>query len=245
MKTMQSPSNNNTDPPIYEEDDLTSEDKTLVEQPVYFRTDFEGFMDMYSDGQQVGEYLQAHEKWFSHCAEPMKAEPFGKNGYTLTVGRFVSLGYEVEPKMSVILEPSLNGKYVMRSVPTADYIPPGYKVDYESSMILEEVSRENLAKEIKILFQKKGIKELPSSITKVNWQLHLQVAVRFPKFIYRLPKSLLQTTGDALLSQIIRQISPHLSYKVQEDFHHRFNLPIPPKTGRRCWKMSLETELLR
>ena len=202
-------------------------------------------MEMYCDMPTVANYLHAHENWFSRCAQPMKAEPFGENGYTLTVGKFGSHGYEVEPKMSVILEPPLSGRYIMRSIPMEDYMPPGYKVDYQSSMVLEEIATEVAAKEMETLFQKKGIKDFPLSITKVNWQLQLRVAVKFPKLINKLPPSLIRSTGDALLSQIIRQISPRLSYKVQEDFHTCFNLPLPPKTSRRCWQTSLKTQVLR
>jgi len=75
---------------------------------------------------------------------------------------------------------------------------------------------------------------LPSEITKVNWELDLQVKVQFPRFIYKLPITLLRDTGDRLLNQIIKQVSPRLSYKVQKDFHTRFNLPIPPKSTRTC-----------
>ncbi len=32
---------------------------------------------------KVAEYLNAHALWFSHCAEPMKVQPLGENGYAL------------------------------------------------------------------------------------------------------------------------------------------------------------------
>jgi hypothetical protein len=241
---MQSPSNDHSQSSPSETQDLIPEEQIIVEEPVCFQTDFEGFMDMYCDLPTVAEYLQTHENWFSRCAEPMKAEPFGKNGYTLTVGRFGSHGYEVEPKMTVILETPDSGRYIMRSIPTEEYMPPGYKVDYQSSLFLEEIAMETASKEIEHLFKKKGVDNLPLGITKVNWQLHLSVLVKFPRFIYKLPLSLIENAGDALLSQIIRQISPRLSYKVQEDFHRSFNLPLPPKTSRRCWRAALETEVL-
>ncbi|MFM6897022.1 MAG: DUF1997 domain-containing protein, partial [Microcystis panniformis] len=34
------------------------------------------------------------------------------------------------------------------------------------------------------------------------------------------------------LTQIVRQVSPRLTYKVQEDFHSSFNLPLPPASSR-------------
>ncbi|MDY7014297.1 MAG: DUF1997 domain-containing protein, partial [Cyanobacteriota bacterium] len=63
-------------------------------------------------------------------------------------------------------------------------------------------------------------------------QLQLKVTVNFPKFIYKLPPSLIQSTGDRLLAQIVRQISPRLTYKVQKDFHRSLDLPLPPKQSR-------------
>jgi len=35
-------------------------------------------------------------------------------------------------------------------------------------------------------------------VTRVEWQLDLAVYVQFPKFIQRLPKSMVQSTGDRL-----------------------------------------------
>ncbi|MFP4008109.1 MAG: DUF1997 domain-containing protein, partial [Spirulinaceae cyanobacterium] len=35
-----------------------------------------------------------------------------------------------------------------------------------------------------------------------------------------------------LLAQIVRQVSPRLTYKVQKDFHDRLGLPLPPKQSR-------------
>lgn len=69
-------------------------------------------------------------------------------------------------------------------------------------------------------------------ITKINWRLSLGVEVIFPAFIYKLPMSVIKNTGDRLLTQIIKQVSPRLSYKVQKDFHESFDLPIPPATAR-------------
>jgi hypothetical protein len=63
-------------------------------------------------------------------------------------------------------------------------------------------------------------------ITIVEWQLDLTVYIHFPKFIQRLPKSMVQTTGDRLLNQIVRQVSRRLTHKVQEDFHKSLGLPL-------------------
>jgi hypothetical protein len=184
---------------------------------VPFQTSFAGYMEMYSDAQTVAAYLQAHEGWFCRCAEPMKTSPFGENGYILTVGKYGAFGYEVEPKMGIVLDPpSSEGVYRMQSVPIPDDSLAGYQVDYQATMSLVEVP-----------YSSKSL-----TITRVSWELHMTVIVSFPKFVYKLPMSLIQQTGDRLLCQIVRQISPRLTYKVQQDFHKKANLPIPPKSSR-------------
>jgi hypothetical protein len=202
-------------------------------QAVKFQTRFAGYMEMYSDAQQVAAYLSAHEGWFCRCAEPMKTSPLGKNGYILTVGQYGAFGYEVEPKMAVVLEPPANtGVYYMHSIPIPNEPSLGYEVDYQATMQLEEVPRDLAAEGLEKSFAKLGKKDLPNLITKVTWQLHLNIWVNFPKFIQKLPNSLIQQTGDRLLNQIVKQISPRLTYKVQQDFHSRFSLPIPAKASR-------------
>ncbi len=208
-------------------------------EPVRFNTAFGGCMEMYSDGETVANYLNAHEGWFCRCAQPMEVEPMGNNGYILTVGRFGSFGYEVEPKMAVILHPPQDSVYLTESVPVPDYTPAGYDVDYKAKMYLEEISISEAAQGIENIY-KKNKQSLPNVITKVNWELKLDVAVQFPKFIHKLPLSLIESTGDRLLSQIIRQISPRLTYKVQLDFHENHNLPIPAKGGRTFFKLESE-----
>ncbi len=203
-------------------------------EAIPFQTHCQGIMIMYATIDKVAEYLNHHEGWFVRCAAPMKAEPFGDDGYTMTIGRYGAFGYEVEPKMSVILEPPNNYNYLMYSVDNPECNQLGYEVDYKSKMNIEEVDSLQTSPEITKLYKKQNIAEVPPFITCINWKLDLQVRVKFPNFIYKLPVNLIVTTGDRLLNQIVKQISPRLSYKVQKDFHSRFNLPIPPKSGRTC-----------
>ncbi|MBD2576609.1 DUF1997 domain-containing protein [Oscillatoria sp. FACHB-1406] len=198
--------------------------------PFYFETRFRGNMGMYAAVSTVAEYLSAHEGWFCRCAKPMSAEPLGKNGYILTVGRFGSFGYEVEPKMGVVLLPPEDNEYVMYSVPVPDYTPPGYEIDYSASMKLTEVAAEATDWAMQNHYKKAAV--YPTHLTQVEWNLQLKVAVRFPKFINKLPHSLIQNSGDRLLAEIVRQVSPRLTYKVQKDFHDNLGLPIPPKQSR-------------
>jgi hypothetical protein len=213
----------------------STESDTLNFAPFTFTTHFEGQMGMYAPPPRVASYLNAHEEWFHRCAEPMQAEPFGQNGYVITVGHFKSFGYEVEPKMAVVLDPPKEGLYTMYSVAIPDYEPPGYHIDYLASLTLE-----NPTEEVEWIAHPDAATE---GITCVNWQLHLNVTVQFPRFIYRLPHDFLQTTGQNGLAQIIRQVSPRLTYKVQKDFHDQHDLPLPPKQSRRLTRiLATETE---
>lgn len=196
------------------------EHKTFV-----FEVSFNGRMDMYSDANTVAEYLNAHEGWFCRCAQPMKVESLADNGYILTVGKYSSFGYEIEPKMGVVLKPPVNNVYLMHTIPIPDYVTSGYNVNYQATMRLEEVAVEQDTG----LFAKKFT---PDAMTEVTWDLNLAVEVEFPQFIAKLSSKLIQATGDRLLAQIVRQISPRLTYKVQQDFHNRHDLPVPPKSSR-------------
>ncbi len=200
-----------------------------------FEVSFLGRMNMYSDADTVAEYLNAHEGWFCRCAQPMKVDPLGSNGYVLTVGKYGSFGYEVEPKMGVILHPPVDKVYQMHTIPIPDYNPPGYNVNYQAAMELKEVEVEARQQTKGGFFSRQPT--MPSIITQVNWNLDLLVEVEFPQFIHKLSSSLIQSTGDRLLAQIVRQVSPRLTYKVQQDFHKRHGLPMPPKSSRHLDKV--------
>jgi hypothetical protein len=191
------------------EDALTG---VAVATPTKFYGRYSDFMEMSAPAATVAEYLNTHGSWFSRCAEPMKVQPLGENGYALIIGRFGSFGYEVEPKIGLELLPPENGIYCIRTIPIPDYCAPGYDVDYRAALQLKENCAE---------------------LTRVEWELDLTVELHFPRFIQRLPKSLIQSTGDRLLNQIVRQVSRRLTRKVQEDFHQSLGIPFSPKGKKR------------
>ena len=214
---------------------LTCDDSLEQQQTFIFAAKFTGRMDMYSNLETVATYLNAHEDWFYRCAQPMTVLPLGENGYVLTVGKYGSFGYEVEPKIGVVLSPPVDRVYQMQTIPIPDYETPGYDVNYLASMELKEVlGHQDVAK--KGIFNQQPA--ISKCITQVNWSLDLSVEVKFPKFMAKLSPALIQTTGDRLLAQIIRQVSPRLTYKVQEDFHGSQNLPIPSKSSRQLNKVN-------
>ncbi|MEH2446936.1 MAG: DUF1997 domain-containing protein [Nostoc sp.] len=187
---------------------------TLTEANVATLTKFSGhyqdFMEMPASAAKVAEYLNAHTSWFCRCAEPMKVQLLGENGYALVIGRFGAFGYEVEPKIGLELLPPEEGIYRIRTIPIPDYHPPGYDVDYRASLqLIENDASTNIGE-----------------VTRVEWELDLMVDLHFPRFIQRLPKSIIQSTGDRLLNQIVRQVSRRLTRKVQEDFHKSLEIPF-------------------
>lgn len=217
--------------PACEEKFIAHHDTYEQQKAFLFRVSYLGSMDMYSDADTVADYLNAHEGWFCRCAQPMKVESINDNGYILTIGCFSSFGYEVEPKIAIVLNPTVDRVYTMETIPIPDYNPPGYEVNYRASMELKEKTREDHKKQKPTInfLKNQNTKTIPTITTEVTWTMNLEVKVKFPKFIYKLSPNLIQSTGDRLLGQIIRQISPRLTYKVQQDFHTRYNLPIPSK----------------
>lgn len=198
------------------------------QEPACFHGAFQSCMEMYADAATVAEYLNSHRSWFPRCAQPMTSEPIGANGYALTIGRFGSFGYEVEPKIGLDLLPADHGVYRIQTIPVPNYNPPGYDVDFQASLQLVEAEPDAA---LLASFKKYGMQS-PERITRVEWELDLKVLIQFPRFISALPKSLIQTTGDKLLNQIVRQVSRRLTHKVQEDFHSSTGVPFPRKQRR-------------
>lgn len=188
--------------------------ETTVGTPTRFHGSYQDSMEMHACAANVGEYLNNHASWFSRCAEPMKVEPLGENGYALIIGKFGAFGYDVEPKIGLELLPPEEGVYRIRTIPIPDYQAPGYDVDYKAALNLVQKPVNNASSNL-------------TEITLVMWELDLAVYINFPKFIQRLPKSLIQSTGDRLLNQVVRQVSRRLTRKVQEDFHQSFGIRFP------------------
>ena len=194
--------------PELERQDLVSVAAKQLE-PFCFSYRFTDAMLMGADVQTVGKYLDAHQGWFTRCAQPMQVNALGQNGYDLTIGRFNSFGYVVEPKIGLELLPQDRGVYRIQTVEIPNYTPPGYEVSFNAQMRLVDTVAGDV------------------SGTKIDWDLDLNVYIQFPKFIYKLPTSVIQGTGDKLLKQIVNRVSRQLTHKVQQDFHGNLGLKIP------------------
>lgn len=211
---------------VWQVEPLSQPEDTTFNPPTRFHSRFADCMKMSAPTETVAAYFAAHQEWFCRCAQPMKVEPLGKNGYALAIGRFGSFGYDVEPKIGLELLPADRSVYQIKTIAVPDYVAPGYDVDFQAVMHLISASTDCLDRDCQI------VPPLTSEITRVEWQLDLTVDLKFPRFIQRLPKSLVQTTGDRLLNQIVRQVSRRLTYKVQEDFHQSLGLPLPDQPQR-------------
>lgn len=195
-----------------------------------FRGHFENSMEMYAEPSLVAQYLDNHAAWFRRCAQPMSTEPLGATGYVLTIGKFGSFGYEVEPKVGLDLLPQQEGVYRIRTLAVPGYQAIGYDVDFRASLELveREINSEKLPDGLE-----SG--QMGATYTSVEWELDLKVTLHFPRFIQALPQSLIQSTGDRLLQQIVQQVSKRLTHKVQEDFHSTMGIPFAKKRRRSLW----------
>lgn len=184
---------------------------------------FADVMEMRAPSRTVADYLDHHDGWFRRCAAPMTVQPLGPNGYALTLGRFGNFGFEVEPTIGLELLPQSEGVYRIVTAALNDpdvNLQEIYDVEFNASLQLEEASAEADP-------DLDGAAEC--SLTQVRWELDLCVWIRLPAVIGLLPDKLVQSSGDHLLRQIVRQISRKLTWKVQEDFHATHELTCPPR----------------
>jgi hypothetical protein len=192
-----------------------------------YSSTFADLMEMRASAEVVAAYLDRHEGWFRRCAAPMQVLPLGEsvNGYALTLGRFGNFGFEVEPTIGLELLPQADGVYRIATVPlpasqASDNLHSLYDVEFNAALKLDEgVTAAHLSEET----------TTDQPLTTVRWQLDLSVWITLPGVITLLPDNLVQSSGDHLLRQIVRQISRRLTWKVQEDFHASHGLDCPPR----------------
>jgi hypothetical protein len=208
------------------------DDAQPVSEPIYFHGNYANVMEMFADAATVADYLDIHREWFTRCAHPMQTRPLGQNGYDLTIGKFGSFGYEVEPKIGLNLLPQDHGVYRIQTMPIPDYTPPGYEVDFRAALQLVEIDTDP---ELYYVPGTRNNASLPLRMTCVEWELKLVVAIQFPRFIHTLPRPIIQNTGDSLLNQIVRQVSRCLTIKVQKDFHSTREIPFPQRRKKFPW----------
>ncbi|HEY9646442.1 MAG TPA: DUF1997 domain-containing protein [Chroococcidiopsis sp.] len=225
---------------LHSDESAGDESGHATSELTYFRGHYDSSMEMFAPAQAVAEYLDGHREWFTRCARPMKTTPIGENGYALTIGRFGSYGYEVEPKIGLDLLPQDKGVYRIRTIALPENEGAGYEVDFQAALQLVETDIDSSL----YVFPSEPGYAAPHRMTQVEWELDLTVAIQFPRFIQALPKSLVQTTGDRLLNQIVRQVSRCLTRKVQEDFHQTRNLAFAKRRKKFPWQHPAESARL-
>lgn len=200
-----------------------------------YASTFSDLMEMRAPASVVAAYLDRHEGWFRRCAAPMTVTPLGSQGYVLTLGRFGNFGFEVEPTIGLELLPQDAGVYRILTVPS-DRIDPSlqglYDVEFNASLRLDEAGSSDPANGGEAELSQEEVDRLMAH-TLVRWELDLSVWIRLPSMIALLPDGLVQSSGDHLLRQIVRQISRRLTWKVQEDFHASHGIPCPPRRRAR------------
>lgn len=187
---------------------------------------FSDLMEMRAPVEVVASYLARHKAWFIRCAKPMAAEEIGNNSYAITLGRFGNFGFEVEPTIGLELLSLAKGVYRIQTVPVPDADPSlaiPYHVEFNACLQLDEITRGEGATEIS------SEEDALMGHTLARWELDLMVMIYLPSMLTLLPEQLVQSSGDHLLRQIVRQISRRLTWKVQEDFHACFGIPCPPR----------------
>ena len=175
---------------------------------------FTDSMEMLSSVGTVANHLNNHKAWFQRCAAPMPVRVVDAQSYNLTLGQFGNFGFEVEPSITLKLLPQERGIYRIETTKNSTLSAiqqDNYDVDFQASMRLIPGELDD------------------SAITMVQWDLDLNVWVRLPRVITMLPERLVQSSGDHLLRQIVRQISRRLTWKVQEDFHAVQGLKCPKR----------------
>ena len=183
-----------------------------------YTSSFADRMEMLAPTAVVADYLDRHEAWFERCAAPIQVKSFDRQSYGLTLGRFGNFGFEIEPTISLRLLPQDQLIYRIETTDLAwgdSTLRNLYEVDFQARM------------ELKPWAEAEGMD--PGLATAVSWNLDLSVWVRLPQVITVLPDGLVQSSGDHLLRQIVRQVSRRLTWKVQEDFHAQYSLKCPPR----------------
>jgi len=200
-----------------------------------YASHFADLMEMRAPAAVVGRYLDRHEDWFRRCAAPMAVASLDRDAYLLTLGRFGNFGFEVEPTIALELLPQDNGVYEIVTLPIQEQSPSLqglYDVDFNASLRLDETDIQALSAAGAVEVSNEEVDRLMAH-TLVRWQLDLAVWIRLPSMLNLLPERLVQSSGDHLLKQIVRQISRKLTWKVQEDFHTNHGIPCPPRRRAR------------
>ncbi|MEA5551511.1 DUF1997 domain-containing protein [Anabaena cylindrica UHCC 0172] len=174
--------------------------KSKLSFPYLFRNKSTGTIILQGNMEEVIKYIDNHSKWLAQCILPLKANLIERNAYSLNIGKIGALGYEIEPTVNLYMNQQSRGYYQIKTEPISGIDPNGYDVDFFSK--------------IKLIDCSSGKQEL----TRIEWELILVTKLDFPAFILFLPIPLVQKTGDAVLSNIVKSVSDKFSEKISRNF---------------------------
>lgn len=180
----------------------------------------QGQVDLETDLSTLAEYLHAHPQWIQRCFKPLKVFPLSEETYKLQFFRIGGLGFELEPCFGVKIWPEQGNIFWLSSIdlPEEEGLP--YTVDCLSYFRLEELDPAQ---------HHNGRKPASNEpLTRVHWDLKLDIWMQLPGFLQALPYTLVYRVGAQVVHQVTRSMSDRLTHNVCNDFYRSVG-----KKGRR------------
>ncbi|MCJ2544662.1 DUF1997 domain-containing protein [Thermostichus vulcanus] len=168
-----------------------------------------GQVDLETDRETLAHYLRGHSQWIQHCFRPLRVEALSADSYKLEFFRIGGLGFELEPCFGVKIWPDENDVFRLTSIELPGDAALPYHVDCRAAFRLEELS---------------GSPDLPP-LTRVHWDLHLDIWLTLPGFLQVLPHKLVRRVANQVVQQVTRSMSDRLTHNVCSDFYHSIDRP--------------------
>ncbi len=181
--------------------------ETLDKSSVRILAGRQGRVDLQTDRFTLAHYLHHHAEWIERCFKPLKVFPLSPETYKLQFFRIGGLGFELEPCFGIKIWPEQNSVFRLSSIelPEEEGLP--YSVDCLSYFRLEELDPE----------------PLQEPLTRVHWDLKLDIWMQLPGFLQALPYSLVYRVGARVVNQVTRSMSDRLTHNVCTDFYRSVN----------------------
>ncbi len=158
-----------------------------------------GQVDMETEREPLAAYLQEHQEWIDRCFKPLKVFPLSESTYKLQFFRIGGLGFELEPCFGVKIWSEENYMFRLSSIELPSDADLPYTVDCQS------------------FFQ---LQDLPTAgMTRVNWDLELDIWMELPRFLAAFPYNLVYNVGAQVVRQVTRRMSDRLTHNVCTDYY--------------------------
>lgn len=159
----------------------------------------QGQVDMQTKRESLAAYLQEHQKWIDRCFKPLKVFPLSDSTYKLQFFRIGGLGFELEPCFGVKIWSEKHYMFRLSSIELPSDADLPYTVDCQSYFQLEELPE--------------------SGMTRVNWDLELDIWMELPRFLAAFPYNLVYNVGAKVVRQVTRRMSDRLTHNVCTDYY--------------------------